>query len=62
MTKDAFDCLDEAVSQTSPTGRGLVPEQDIDGGTYVYVCSYGGGNFFIEVPVEDKDIWLLDGI
>lgn len=61
MTQFAFDCLDEAVSQTSPSGRGLVPEQDINGGTYVYACSYGGGNFFIEVPAEDT-IWNYDGI
>jgi hypothetical protein len=62
MTQFEFDCLDEAVSQTSPTGRGLVPEQDITCGAYVYACSYAGGNFYIEVHVEDMDIWMQDGI
>lgn len=51
MSQDAFNALDEMF--------GLVPEQDIDGGTYVWVCDYAGGKFYTKIQ---PNIWLLDGI
>lgn len=51
MSQDAFNALDEMF--------GLVPEQDIDGGTYVWVCDYGGGKFYTKIT---PNIWFQDGI
>ena len=51
MTQEAFNVLDQHF--------GLVPEQDIDGGTYVWVCDYAGGKFYTKIT---PNIWLQDGI
>lgn len=33
---------------------GLIPQQDLGTETYAWVCSYGGGNFYIsQTPDED---------
>lgn len=56
MTQFTFDCIDDAVRGVDPAGRGLIPEQELDGGTFVHVCSYAGGEFYMQVTVEDS-LW-----
>ena len=41
MSQDAFNALDEMFD--------LVPEQNIGGGTYVWVCDYAGGKFYTKI-------------
>ena len=46
MTQEDFDVLDMEL--------GLIPEVELDnGGTYVFVCSYSGMNFYYEVDNEN---------
>lgn len=50
--KECFNHLDEMFN--------LVPDQSIDGGTYVWVCDYAGGKFYTKITPDH--IWLQDGI
>lgn len=59
VTQFSFDILDAVIRET--TGRGLVPEQDTFGGTFVWMCKYAGANFYMEVHPADT-LWLQDGI
>ena len=51
MSQDAFNALDEMF--------GLVSEQDINSGTYVWVCDYAGGKFYTKIT---PNTWLQDGV
>lgn len=52
--EECFNQLDEMYN--------LVPEQDIDGGTFEWVCNYGGGRFYTKVEQHDVKILAVDGI
>lgn len=53
MTQDAFDILDEMYE--------LIPQANLEDGTYKWVCNYAGMKFYTRVDSEDM-IWLNDGI
>ena len=61
MTLEAFEILDEMYG-------GLIPQQDLDNGTYEWVCDYAGGKFYQEVLTDEQveeqfiRLWLRDGI
>ena len=51
MSQEAFDVLEQMFN--------LIPEEDIGGGTYVWICDYAGGKFYTKIT---PNIWLQDGI
>ena len=50
---EAFDALDEMYD--------LVCKEDIEEGTYAWICDYAGGKFYTQVSPEDNQ-WFPEGI
>jgi hypothetical protein len=50
---EAFDALDEMYD--------LICKEDIEDGTYAWVCDYAGGQFYTEVHPADN-MWMPEGI